>query len=172
MGDAAGLTTLDPVREALLAEAETEAERLVGRAEERAAAQVARAEEQKAALVRRARAEGEAAAELEAASELAQARRRARTLVLEAQRAAYDDARREAHAAAERLRSGPRYAELVDDLAARAHEALGPGAEIERDPPEGGVVGRRGNRRVELTLPALVDRCLAENASALERLWA
>ena len=60
MGVVAGVS-LDPVREALLAQAEAEAEGLVGRAEDRAAAQVAQAEEQKAALVRRARAEGEAA---------------------------------------------------------------------------------------------------------------
>lgn len=171
MGVAAGVS-LDPVREALLAEAEAEAEGIVGQAEERAAAQVAQAEERKAALVRRARAEGETAAELEAASELAQARRTARTLVLESKRAVYDDARREARVAVQRLRSEPRYEELLERLAARAREELGPEAELELDPPDGGVIGRVDNRRVDNTLPALVERCLAEHAAELERLWA
>lgn len=171
MGVVAGVS-LDPVREALLAQAEAEAEGLVGRAEDRAAAQVAQAEEQKAALVRRARAEGEAAAELEAASELTRARRKARTLVFEAQRAVYDDARREARAAVQRLRSEPRYEELLELLAALAREELGSEAELEFDPADGGVIGRVGNRRVDHTLPALVERCLAEHAADLERLWA
>lgn len=171
MGDAARVS-LDPVRAALLAQAEAEAEQLEEQAEERAAAQVERAEEQKAALVRRARAEGEAAAELEASSELTRARRTARTLVLEAQRAAYEDVRREAYAAAQRLRSERRYPELVDRLAERVRVDLGPEAELELDPPEGGVIGRLGNRRVDHTLPALVERCLAERAEEVERLWA
>jgi len=171
MGVAAGMS-LDPVREALLAQAEAEAERVMGRAEERAAAQVAQAEEQKAAFVRRARAEGEAAAELEAASELTHARRKARTLVFEAQRAVYDDVQREARAAAERLRSEPRYEELLERLAALAREELGSEAELELDPPDGGVIGRVDNRRVDHTLPALVERCLTEHAAELERLWA
>jgi vacuolar-type H+-ATPase subunit E/Vma4 len=164
--------SIDPVREALLAQAEAEAERLVSQAEDRAAAQVAQAEEQKAALVRRARAEGEAAAELEAASELTHARRHARTLILEAKRAVYDDVRREAQAAVDHLRSEPRYGELLERLSARAREELGSGAELELDPPDGGVVGRVENRRVDHTLPVLVERCLAEHAGELERLWA
>jgi vacuolar-type H+-ATPase subunit E/Vma4 len=164
--------SLDPVREALLVEARTEADRLVSEAEARATTQVAHAEEEKAALVRRARAEGEAAAELEAASELTQARRRARALVLEARRAVYEDARREAHAAAQRLRLQPRYQQLLDRLAAQVKEELGPDAELELDPPEGGVLGRLGNRRVDHTLPASVERCLGERGDDLERLWA
>jgi hypothetical protein len=164
--------SLEPVRIALLAEAESEAERRAGRADEQAAAQVRQAEEQKAALILRARTEGEAAAALEAASELAQARRRARQLVLEAQRAVYDDVRREAHATAQRLRSEERYRDVLDRLAARVGEELGADAEIERDPPDGGVIGRLDNRRVDHTLPAVVERWLARHAIDLERLWA
>lgn len=171
MGVAAGVS-LDPVREALLAQAEVEAERLLSQAESRAAGQVAQAEEQKAALVRRARAEGEAAAELEAASELTHARRHARTLVLEAKRAVYDDVRREAQAAVQHLRLEPRYEKLLERLAARAREDLGPEVELEVDPPDGGVIGRVDNRSVDYTLPALVERCFTEHAGELERLWA
>lgn len=170
MGDAAGVT-LDPVREALLAQAEAEAERLERRVEQRAAAQVARAEEHTAALVRHARAEGEAAAELEAAVEMAGARRAARTHVLRAQREVYDEVRREAHAAAERLRSEPEYAELLERLVVRVQEELGVDAELDVDPPAGGVVGRLGNRRLDYTLPVLVERCLGEHAADVEQLW-
>jgi hypothetical protein len=34
------------------------------------------------------------------------------------------------------------------------------------------VIGRLENRRVDHTLPALVERCLARHAVDLERLWA
>ena len=64
------------------------------------------------------------------------------------------------------------YEELVERLAVRAREALGPEAELELDPPDGGVIGRVDNRLVDHTLPALVERCLAEHAVELERLWA
>jgi vacuolar-type H+-ATPase subunit E/Vma4 len=170
MGDAAGLG-LDPVREALLAEAKLAAVLAVRQASERADAQVVEAEAETTALVDRARAEGEAAAELEAAATLALARRRARSAFLQAQREVYDGVRRQAHEAAQELRSTPRYDELVERLAARAAEVLGAGAEIVRDPPDGGVLARAGNRRLDYTLPVLVERCLARHATEIERLW-
>lgn len=162
---------LDAIREALLAEAADEAEHVVEQAEDWAAAQVASAEEQARAFIGTARAEGERAAAREAAAEIAHARRRARSLVLEAQRAVYDDVRREAQAAAQELRSRPDYPDLVARLAAHAREQLGPDAEVELDPPAGGVVARAGNRLLDLTLPVLVDRCLARHASEVESLW-
>ena len=171
MGVAAGIG-LGAVREALLAQAALEADRLVRQAAHRAAAEVKEAEDETAALVRRARAEGEAAADLEAASELAQARRRARALVLGARRAVYDEVRRSAHAEALELRSAPGYAKLVERLASRTRDELGADADLELDPPEGGVVARLGNRRLDYTLPVLVERCLAERAEEIERLWA
>jgi vacuolar-type H+-ATPase subunit E/Vma4 len=170
MGLAAGVG-LDPVREALLAQTRAEAEGLVSQARARAAAQVAQAEEEAGALIARARAEGEAAAELQAAAELADARRRARTLVLEAKRDVYEDLRREAQAAAQRLRGEPGYEELVGRLAILVRERLGPDFEVELDPPGGGIVARAGNRRLDCSLPALVERCLAQHAVELERLW-
>jgi vacuolar-type H+-ATPase subunit E/Vma4 len=170
MGVAADIG-LDPVRGALLAEARQEAERLERQAADRAATQVAEAEEQVEELVGRARSEGGAAAELEAATELALARRRARALVLEARRAMYDEVRRKAHAAAQGLRAEPRYGDLVERLASRARQRLGAAAEVEFDPTEGGVIARLGNRRVDYTLPALVEHCLAVHAIELDRLW-
>lgn len=140
-------------------------------AAERADAQVVQAEAETTALVARARTEGEAAAELEAVSALAEARRRARSLFLHAQREVYEDVRRQAHDGVQELRSTPRYDDLVERLAAHAQAVLGPDAEIERDPPEGGVIARAGNRRLDYTLPVLVERCLARHAGAIERLW-
>jgi len=163
---------LDPVREALLAQAERDADRLVRQAADRAAADVAEAEDETDAQIRRARAEGVAAAELEAAAELARAGRRARTYVLEAQRAVYDDVRRRAHDAALELRASPGYPGLVERLASRARAELGPGAELELDPPGGGVVAQVGNRRLDYTLPVLVERAFAEHADEIGELWA
>ena len=170
MGDTAALG-LDPVREALLAEARATADHILRQADERASDQVEQAHQETEALVARARAEGQAAAELETISALVEARRRARTLVLEAQRAIHDDVRRRAEAAAQELRATPRYDELLDRLTDLAREVLGPGSKVERDPPEGGVVAQAGNRRLAYTLPALVERCLAEHAHEIDRLW-
>jgi len=75
VGDPTGLG-LDPVRDALLAEARAAADRVLHEAAERASIQIAQAEQETEALVARARAEGEAAAELETISALAEARRR------------------------------------------------------------------------------------------------
>jgi vacuolar-type H+-ATPase subunit E/Vma4 len=168
----AGIGGLDPVREALLAQAERDADRLVQQAADRAAAQVAEAKDETEAQIRRARAEGAAAAELEAAAELARAGRRARAHVLEAQRAVYDEVRRKAHEATRELRSTPGYADLVERLATRARAELGPEAKIERDPPAGGALARAGNRRLDYTLPVLVESALAEHAEDVEELWA
>jgi vacuolar-type H+-ATPase subunit E/Vma4 len=170
VGDTAALG-LEPVRGALLADARAVADGVVRQAEERASDQVERARLETAARIARARAEGEAAAGLETISALAEARRAARSLVLEAQRAVYDDVRRQAEAAVQELRGTPRYGELLDRLTERAREVLGPEAQVERDPPEGGVVARAGNRRLVLTLPVLVERCLAEHAHEIDRLW-
>jgi vacuolar-type H+-ATPase subunit E/Vma4 len=170
VGDVAGLG-LEPVREALLADARAVGEGAVQQAEERASDKIVRAREESEARVARARAEGEAAAGLESIAALADARRRARSVVLEAQRAVYDDVRRQAGAAVEELRATPAYGDLLDRLTARAREVLGPGAEVERDPPDGGVVGRAGSRRLVLTLPVLVEHCLAEHAHEIDRLW-
>lgn len=163
--------SLDAVREALLAQAEAEAKRLARRVDERAAAQVKRAEKHTAALVQHARGEGEAAAALEATVEMARARRAARAHVLRAQREVFDNVRRAAYAAAELLRSRPEYADLLERLIVRVQAELGKDVELDVDPPAGGVVGRHGNRRVDYTLPVLVERCLADHATDLERLW-
>ena len=170
MGDAAGLG-LDAVRDALLADAKAAGDRVLDDAAERASLQIVQAEQETESLIARARAEGEAAAELETISTLAQARRRARACVLEAQREVYEDVRREVRAAVQELRTTPQYDELLDHLTTRAREVLGADARIERDPPEGGVVARTGNRRLVYTLPALVERCLAEHGHEIDRLW-
>ena len=53
-----------------------------------------------------------------------------------------------------------------------ARDQLGPGARIERDPPElGGVVATAGTRRVDYTLTALAERALNDHADEVTALW-
>jgi len=164
---------VEPLRQAVLALARADAERIAAEAETRAGSMLAEAGAHADELVARARVQAEAAADAEAASERSRARSEARTLVLGARRAVYDELRREAHAGALALRGDPDYPALLDRLAAAAREALGEEAEVVLDPPGlGGVAARAGGRRVDLTLPTLVDRCLNDLGSELAELWA
>jgi vacuolar-type H+-ATPase subunit E/Vma4 len=163
---------VEPLREAMLGLARADAERIAAEAEARASAALAEAGTWADELVARARAEAEAAAAAETASELRRARDEGRTRVLRARRAVYDELRREAHAAALALRGDPDYPELLERLAAAARRTLGEDAEVLLDPPGvGGVVARAGGRRVDLTLPTLVERCLSSLGPELEGLW-
>lgn len=92
--------------------------------------------------------------------------------MLEARRAVYDDFRGEARAAALGLREDPSYPALLKRLVAEARAALGPDAEVERDPEgAGGVRARSGARSVDLTLPALVEGCVARLGDRVTELW-
>jgi hypothetical protein len=164
---------VEPLRDALLERAHAEAEHVLAAADERAAELLAEAEAHGAALVAQARAEGLAAAALAGAHEQALARRRARTLVLAAQRELYEELRRQARAAVHDLRRDlRRYATLLERLSAAARAQLGEGAELEVDPPgAGGVRAADGPRSVDYTLDALVERCVARLGDGLERLW-
>jgi vacuolar-type H+-ATPase subunit E/Vma4 len=154
--------SLEPLREALLAEAEDDVERLRAEAAARSAAQIAQAEQEAAERIRQARREGLAAADVEALAEVARARRTARELVLAARRDTYEDLRRHAHAAVSALRITPEYEALVERLAQHARRRLGPDTHVDLD---------AGNRRLDYALPSLTDRCLAALAGSVERLW-
>ncbi len=164
---------LEPLHDALLAQAQAEADRLLAEARERAAALIAEAERRGAALVERARAEGAAAAAMAGAHDHARARRRARTAVLVARRELYDELCRQATAAARRLRDDPGYRALLERLSAAAREQLGEDAVLEVDPVgAGGVRGAKRGRHVDYTLDALVERCLGRLGGRVEELWA
>lgn len=163
---------LDPARETLLADACTRAAALLAEADTDAAAQLERARREADDLVARARAKGEAEGRIAAGRAAATQRSFARMEVRGAQRAAHDELREQARAAALSLRDAPDYDELLDRLAATARLDLGDDAQIERDPPgAGGVRGRAGTRQVDYTLAALADRCVDGLGSRVRRLW-
>jgi vacuolar-type H+-ATPase subunit E/Vma4 len=161
------------LRATLLAGAEAEAAALREEAERRAGDEVDRARDESARLQEAARSEGEAAGELETARELALARTEARRLVLEARQAVYLGFRDQALASALALRADRKaYTRLLDRLERAARDALGEGTAVERDPERvGGVRGRAGSRSVDLTLPVLVDDCIAALGVRAEALW-
>ena len=163
---------VDPLRSAVLSAAETEAESVLDDATSRAAREISDARADVAALVDRARAEGEAAARLEGMRLVGRARSEGRALVLAARRQAYDDLRGRTFAAVTELRAEPAYPHLLDRLQGVAQARLGHGVSLEVDPPSlGGVRASSGPRRIDLTLPALAERCLAGLGTDLERLW-
>ncbi len=164
--------TLQPLRTALLADAQARADELLEdvlrECEETLA--VARAEAD--AMVARARASARAQAEADARRELAAARRDASLAVLQAQRAAYELLRRDVASAALELRNDARYPSLLDRLEGRVRATLGADARIERDPPErGGVIGRLDTRTVDATLPTLAEQALDDLGVEIESLW-
>lgn len=163
---------LAPVLEALGARADTAATR----AEEEAADRARGLLETAAAEARRreegARAEGRRIADEEMDRELLQARRRANEAVQAARRRALDDLRAACVDAASALRASDRYPALEDRLAREAREVLGDDCDLVRDPDDrGGVVATAGTRRLDLTLPALVDVVLADLGADVEELW-
>ena len=163
---------VQPLRTALLSLAEADAERALAEADDRAAAEIGRSERAADAVVERARAEGEAAAEREAGRVRAEARTEGRALVLGARRDVYEQLVAESQAAALALRNDQAYPALLDRLTDTVRERLGAEVELELDPPgRGGVIGRRGRRRIDYSLPVLVDSCLERFAPKLEELW-
>lgn len=163
----------DRLRATLLEAAGAEAEATRAEAERRAGEELERARAEAERLQELAAAEGEAAGELQAGRALALARSRARRLVLEARRAAYEDFRSRALAGALALRDDRKtYPSLLGRLETEARRALGDELELERDPEDlGGVRARAGKRSVDLTLPTLVDRCVKALGVRVEELW-
>ena len=162
---------VDPVREALLADARREAEEVRATAERDAAVAVRTAHDEAERMEAAARADGEAEARAVAAAELAMARRRARELVLAARRDAYQRAVTEARRAASELRRVAGYAALVDGLSELARGQLGHDAVVSIDDEVGGVVAQAGSRSVDYRLPVIAERCLAALGPKVEALW-
>lgn len=163
--------SVERLRATILAAAKRDAAATTDEAEARVAEILDGARSEGRALLEQAQAEARRAGLLESARARAHARRRAGELVLAARQEVFERFRRDAHAAALALRSDEGYPALLDRLAADAAEALGEDAEVERDPPDGGVTAHSGRRSVDLTLPALADRCIAGLGARLEELW-
>jgi vacuolar-type H+-ATPase subunit E/Vma4 len=166
------MSGVDDAREGLLAEARGDAARLLAEADASVEATLRRAREEAERVIERARDEGRAEGRIAAARQDAQLRMTDRLGVLAAQRASYDGLRERARRAALELRQEAGYGDLLDRLAAAARRDLGPDAELEVDPPDGGGVRARAeSRRVDYTLAVLADRCIDELGPAARRLW-
>lgn len=163
---------LGPLRGALLAEAVADAERRRAEVEAEHAKRLADARAEADALVEQGRLEGRRAAKQEGARRRGAAYRRAREAQLAVQGALFEELRGRARAVVFELRADPTYPALLDRLAEAARAQLGTDAEIEADRVgAGGIVARSGMRSVDYTLPALVDRALADLDGEVEKLW-
>jgi hypothetical protein len=159
---------LEPLDAALMAAAQAgaDADLEQARAKGKAAARAR-------AVMQEARTEGERAAARAASRRLVDGRRRARQLVLAAERASYDELVAESVAAAEGLRGRPEYGDLATRLAEIARRVLGEDAKIEHEPD--GHAGLRASskaRTLDLTLATLARRCVERMGEQVTRLWA
>jgi len=124
------------------------------------------------AILARTRAEAAAEAVIDSAAAMARERRRARRIVLEAQRAAYEEMIGHVRAGALALRADPTYGQLLEGLERAARRRLGEAPTlVEESAPSGGIVAEADGRRVDYTLPVLADRCAGELGAEVERLW-
>lgn len=160
---------LAPLTTALLDRARGAADEVLARADEDALAALGRARAQADALLAEARAKGaaEGAAVLDA--QRAGAQRRARGVLLAAQRAAHDDLRAAARGAVRAVRDDPDYPAMIEALRARAMRDLGPGTSI-TELDAGGIVAESGQRRAEYSLDALADD-LVDQVVAIADPW-
>jgi vacuolar-type H+-ATPase subunit E/Vma4 len=163
---------LEPLRRALRAETEAEADRRRAEVAAECKRIVAEAELAAQGLVHEARLEGERAAARETARRQAGAARRAREASLAARRDLVDELRRRSRLEVLELREQPDYPALLERLSAAARSQLGDDAELVVDPPgRGGVIARRGEASVDYTLAAMADRVIDDLGADLERLW-
>jgi hypothetical protein len=160
---------LESVREHHLAAARARAESTLGEARSRAHDLATSGAAAVAALVEHAQKEGAAAADIDTNREWIAARRRARGLILTAQREMYDELR---DAVARGARADPRYPALLERLARAGQRQFGPGADVELDRDgEGGVRITRKGRRIDWSLAAIVGGGLDSLGPRITELW-
>ncbi len=170
--------TLATYRAAVLAAAQRDADAISADAARAAAERTDAARAAADAAVAEARDEGTRVAEHAGARLRARARREAQRRVLESRRAAYDALRVQALAAlapgAAPAGGGPSSPPAVDALSDRlrraAAEQLGADARVD-DAPGGGIVAEADGRRVDYSLPAVVDRCIDALGARVAELW-
>jgi hypothetical protein len=164
-------SALEPVRAALLASARADADRLRAEAAAEADRVRAAARTRADAILAEARLLGAADGAVLVAAEQARARRRARELVLAAERQAYEELRARARAAARALREDPGYPALRERLSRLALTAAGEGALVSEH-PDGGVVAEAPGRRVDCTLDGFAARAVDALGGEVTGLWA
>jgi vacuolar-type H+-ATPase subunit H len=169
-GEAKARTALAPVRAHLLREARTEADRLIAAAHAEADELVRQARGGAERAVGLAAAQGRAEAAPLAAAERSRGRARARSIVLRAQREAYDELCRRTSLDVGALRDGPGYGLLLTRLSALAAQAAGRDATI-AFPPAGGVLARSGQVTVDCSLPRLARQAVHALGDQVRELW-
>lgn len=158
---------LQPVRDALLAEARADAEATLHAARQDGHRVLMAAQREADAVLADARAQGSQDATSLLATERARSRRAARAIVLAAQQAAYDELREHAAVAVRQLLSDPANRARLEALASRR---LGDRVTV-RSAPDGGLLAVASDgRSVDASIHALVDGALA--GLDLEQLWA
>jgi vacuolar-type H+-ATPase subunit E/Vma4 len=160
------MTGLEAVRKRRLEDARRDAERLLTEAREEANRLRAAADADAQAMISSARHQGDAAANADTLRDWTSARRRARAIVLAAQKAAY---RKLVDDAADAVRSDPRFTQLVRSVVDDAKRVLGPGARVTVGADE--VAGSRNDREVRWTLNEAVEAALDSGAFDFEVLW-
>lgn len=163
-------TALAPVRAHMITMARGEADRVLAAARGEADALVGQAREDAVRAIRLASDRGRADARALAAAERSRGRGRARSIVLGAQRAAYDELRRSILAEVGRVRAEPGYGPLLARLTTMASRAAGPGATVAY-PPEGGVIARSGQVVVDCSLTTLAERAVQALGDRVRDLW-
>lgn len=157
---------LDPVRAHHLAGARSHADAIVRDARAQADQIIAKSTADANALTDQAEHEGQASADLDTNRSWIAARRRARGILLAAQREAYDELR---NSVAGAVQSDARYASLLQHFANLASRRLGPGAEVRVD--QDAVLGTRKERHVRWSLQDFVDESLSLIGPDVEELW-
>jgi vacuolar-type H+-ATPase subunit E/Vma4 len=159
--------SLQPLRAALIANAQAKAQAIRAGAEADGREVLAAAKAEADAVLATARAQGTADVEAALSLERAHDARAARGLLLAAQQRAYDKLRQQARDAVRSLLRDPaRRSQLADTLRHR----VGAGATV-NDHPDGGLLATGPNGRgADASVHALVDVALAQ--LNLETLWA
>jgi hypothetical protein len=162
---------LEPVREALLSAASASAARTVASARAAATVLLQDAGRDAEEAIAKATAEGAASARPAALTEVARSRRIARSMILEAEHATYQDLVRRIRAAVLALRDQPDYPDFRQRLIERAAGAAGPGAVI-ADHHSGGVIATAPGVVVDCSLNRLADQAITMVESSIVGLCA
>lgn len=157
---------LDPVRATHLERARARAEAIARGARAEAHQIFASSTADADALTEQAEREGESSADLDTNHAWTAARRRARGILLAAQKDVYEELR---SAAAGAIQSDTRYESFLQRLADEARRRLGPGAEVHVDGSE--IRGTRKERHVHWSLQDLIDESLGRLGADVEELW-
>lgn len=161
---------LEPVRAWLVASARAEAGQVRAAAAADGERLLARARAEAEAILTEAGRQGAADGAALAAAERARQRRRARGLVLKAERQAYEALQERSRAAARGLHKDPGYPALRQRLTRLALAAAGPGAVV-AEQPDGGVVAEAPGVRVDCSLDRLAARAVEALGGEVARLW-